>query len=289
LYTDPNNSKSVFWPDLVRTDQRLGSPAIYLAGYYTKSDAGDYPIAQCAKEVMDALQLPERDGTPAVLDANAVVFVCHSMGGIMARYLIERHQAVFRRKAVGLALIASPSLGSEWANVAGFAARYYNQHLAQQLEWKGDSLSELHGRFKDLVDNRATEMPGLFGMEAAETEMIYRDSLPGLIERWILPNRLQIVSSLSAGQYFGEVRSLPGTNHFSIVKPYGFSHPAHEFLVTFMRRFQEKLIPLQRDGLIGRPATVTASAALAGGQTLQQIPIEQPRPASGAGTIGLST
>ena len=291
LYSGSENSeqgKRVFWPDLFRTDQRLGSPAIYLAGYYTKPDAGDYPIAQCAKEVMDALQRPELDGTQAVLDADAVVFVCHSMGGIMARYLIERHQAVFRRKAVGLALLASPSLGSEWANVAGFAARYYNQHLAQQLEWKGDSLSELHGRFRDLVDSRATEMPGLFGMEAAETKMIYRDSLPGVLQRWILPNRLQIVEPLSAGQYFGEVTSLPDTDHFSIVKPYGFSHPAHDFLVTFMRRFREKLALLQQHGLVGRPATITTGAALAGGQTTQQIPIDLPHPESAAGEVSFS-
>ena len=279
--------KPVFWPDLVRADQRLGSPAIYLAGYYTEPDAGDYPIAQCAKEVMDALQRPDIDGTPPVLDADAVVFVCHSMGGIMARYLIERNQAVFRRKAVGLALIASPSLGSDWANFAGIAARYYNQHLAQQLEWKGDSLSELHGRFKDLVDSRATAMPGLFGMEAAETKMIYRDSLPGVL-RWVLPSRHQIVESLSAGQYFREVTSLRDTDHFSIVKPYGFSHPAHDFLVTFMLQFRQKLAELQQDGLIGRPATVTAGAALASSQTLQQIPIDLPRSESGASAIRFS-
>jgi proline iminopeptidase len=67
------------------------------------------------------------------------------------RYLIERHLSVFSRKRVGLALIASPSLGSKWANIASAAARYYNNRLAQQLRWDNDALRDLDGRFRDLT------------------------------------------------------------------------------------------------------------------------------------------
>ena len=252
--TDPQYPKAVFWPDLVRTDPRLGSPAIYLAGYYTEVDAGDFPIAQCAKQVMDALGLPDDDGIPAVLGSATLVFVCHSMGGIMARYLIERYKDVFRKKGVGLALIASPSLGSDWADIASLAAKYYNQRLAQQLKWRNDALEELHGRFKDLVDRRVTEMPGLFGMEAAETKMIYRSSLPAMIRHFV-PNRNTIVDSLSAAQYFSSVTLLPDTDHFSIVKPYGFDHPAHQFLLTFMQHFGKTLAELRRLRIFGEPSS----------------------------------
>ena len=33
---------TVFWPDLIRADHRFEAPSIYLAGYYTAIDAGDF-------------------------------------------------------------------------------------------------------------------------------------------------------------------------------------------------------------------------------------------------------
>lgn len=230
----------MFWPDLVREDARLGNPSIYLAGFYTAVDAGDFSIAQCAREVLEALTRPESDRKPPVLEYKNLVFVCHSTGGIVARYMLERNKELFKQKGVGLALIASPSLGSVWANVARLAARYYNQRLALQLQWKGDALEDIHGRFRDLVDQRSKVMPGLFGMEACESKMIFRDRVPPWVRR-LLPNRLKVVNTLSAGQYFGEVKVLRDTDHFSTVKPYTHAHPSHEFLVTFFQRFQEFL------------------------------------------------
>jgi hypothetical protein len=77
-------------------------------------------------------------------------------------------------------------------------------------------------------------------MEAAESKMILRDSIPKWI-RWALPNRWKVVQTLSAGQYFGEPRILPDTDHFSIVKPSGFFHPSHQFLVTFTDAYRTML------------------------------------------------
>jgi len=238
LFEEPSSQLRVFWPDLVRADPRLGAPSIYLAGYYTGVDSGDFSVAQCARQVFEALERPGVDGSPAVLDREKIVFVCHSTGGIVSRYMLERHKDSFRNKGVGLALIASPSLGSVWANVASLAARYYNQRLGLQLQWEGEALEDIHGRFRDLVNEKHKVMPRLFGMEACENKMIFRESLPKWI-RWLLPNRLKLVTTLSAGQYFGEVKTLPDTDHFSTVKPSGFHHPSHEFLVTFMLRFRE--------------------------------------------------
>ena len=237
LYNDSTSGRRVFWPDLVRRDKRFENASIYLAGYYTAIDAGDFSIAQCAREVLEALKTIDVDGFPPVLDARKLVLICHSTGGIVARYTIDRYIDVFRDKALGLALIASPSLGSVWANIAGLAAKYYNQRLGQQLRWDGEALEDIHGRFKDLVNEKGTRLPGLFGMEACENKMIMRDRVPALV-RWFLPPRLKVVTTLSAGQYFGEVKVLRDTDHFSSVKPDGLNHPSHEFLVTFVREFQ---------------------------------------------------
>ena len=237
LYKHPSGQRQVFWPDLIRSDRRLGEPSIYLAGYYTAMDAGDFPVAQCAREVLDALRRPEVDGSPPVLNSGRLVFICHSTGGIVIRYMLEAYRELFADKAVGLALIASPSLGSGWANLASLAARYYNQRLGLQLRWDNAELEDIHWRFRKLVAQKDALMPGLFGMEAAEHTMIYRNRIPGWI-RWLLPPRLKVVTTLSAGQYFGEVKILPGTNHFTAVKPDSVNHPAHEFLVNFTIEFR---------------------------------------------------
>lgn len=246
----------MFWPDLICGDGRLGEPSIYLAGYYTAMDAGDFPVAQCAREVLDALRRPEIDGRPPVLNSSRLVFICHSTGGIVARYMLERYRELFADKAVGLALIASPALGSGWANLAGLAARYYNQRLGLQLRWNNVELEEIHWRFRDLVAQKDALMPGLFGMEAAEHTMIYRNRIPGWI-RWLLPPRLKVVTTLSAGQYFGAVKILPGTNHFTAVKPDSVNHPAHEFLVDFAIAFRAASDKLQL------PTTAREPTALA--------------------------
>jgi len=50
------------------------------------------------------------------MSRNSIVFVCHSTGGIVVRYLLESNWAQFKDKRVGLVLIASPSYGSTQAD-----------------------------------------------------------------------------------------------------------------------------------------------------------------------------
>lgn len=250
-----------FWPDLVTKDPRLRQSSIYLAGYPTEFDSGDFPVAQCAREIIDALQRPEIDGQPPVLTFNRLVFICHSTGGIVVRYMLERYDELFADKAIGLALIASPSLGSGWATLASVAARYYNQRLGLQLRWNNAELEDIHWRFKDLVDQRSARMPGLFGREAAEHTLIYRDRIPRWI-RWALPPRLKVVTTLSAGQYFGAVKILQGTNHFTAVKPDNVNHPAHLFLVDFAIAFGEFC---EKAPVAPRPRFARTPALLASG------------------------
>lgn len=241
LFHNSETSERVFWPDLIYEDNRFDSPSIYLAGYHTKITEGDFPIAQCAREILENIRMVDTNGTPAVLDKQNVIFVCHSTGGIVVRYLLERSEELFRDKGVGIALIASPSLGSVWANVAALAAKYYNQRLGLQLRKGGAEIEDVRGRFQDLVNQRVKRMPKLFGMEACETKMILRDRIPRWIQ-WVLPNRLRVVNTISAGQHFGEVKYLPDTDHFSSVKPNGLNHPSHKFIVTFMIEFRKEIL-----------------------------------------------
>jgi hypothetical protein len=146
--------------------------------------------------------------------------------------MLERFQSTFKDKGLGLVLIASPSLGSVYANRLDTLARFYNQQLGLQLKWGGEDLADLDDRFKDLVFTKA--LPRLTGVEAYEHYFILRKQwLPKWFEPW-LPNRRKLVSALSAGRYFGAPRLLEGTDHFSAVKPDSLSHPAHRLLVGFV-------------------------------------------------------
>jgi len=246
LFEDTASNRLIFWPDLVRNDGRLSSPSIYLAGFYTSLGSGDFAIPECAREILNALAMQGLDGNQPVLEHHTIIFVCHSTGGIVVRYLLERYRDLFHEKCVGLLLIASPSTGSRWASIFSLAAHYYNQRLGLQLRPNSELLEEIDRRFRDLVDQRDTAMPLLYGMEACEHKMVFRNAIFRWI-RWLMPSRLRVVAKQSAGRYFGEVTVLPGTDHFTTVKPDSFSHSAHLFLVKFYSDFCKRMKVLGHD------------------------------------------
>lgn len=225
LWEDPQRRKlPQYWPAMIQDDPRFGDVGIYLGGYYTDVDAKSYEIADCAREIFSALsRKPERSPETPVLDRQRIVFVCHSTGGIVVRYLLERYVEAFESKEVGLVLIASPSYGSRYADRLKLLSRFYKHQLGRQLRWGNWSLRDLDERFKDLVD--ADRIPGLRGVEAVENHFIFH-------RKW-LPNQKLVVAEESAGRYFGAPVLLRKTDHFSTVKPDSRRHPAYELLVDF--------------------------------------------------------
>ena len=227
LYVNPKTKQQVYWPDLLVADPRFNGPSIFLGGYYTDIDAGPYEIRNCADELFRALTRIGVDGQRPVLQYPCIVFVCHSTGGIVVRYLLEKEADRFHDKEVGLVLIASPSYGSALASKLDLLSQFYNQQLGIQLQWGSWSLRDLDARFKDLVHQRL-QIPKLRGVEAYENHFILHSRF--------FPNRQVVVTEESAGRYFGAPVLLRNTNHFSSVKPDGITHPAHELLVDFWSR-----------------------------------------------------
>lgn len=226
---------SVYWPDLVAADPRLDGPSIYMAGFHTAADAGDYDLMHAARELLGALTVPDADRNPPPIERETIVFVCHSTGGLVTRYLLERFYYLFQDKNIGLVLIASPALGSVYANRFSGLARLFNQRLGLQLRWLGDSVRELDDRFRDLVDSR--RLPVLVGVEAYEARFIGPRWLAWMF-RTLFP---RVVEPLSAGRYFRAPRLLAETNHFSCVKPTSRDHPAHKLLVEFWVEFKDQI------------------------------------------------
>ena len=218
----------VFWPDLIHDDDRLPPLDIFLGGYFTAIDAGEYGIDDCASELFGGLNRPDTHQNPTVLSYSKIVFVCHSTGGIVARYMLEHYRKRFKGKTIGLILIASPSDGSKWANLFELLATIYKNKLGRQLMWRNWSLEALDRNFKELVHDPEKEFE-LKGVEAYENRFI--------VHRTFFPPIVRVVQPDSAGKYFGVPRHLRNTDHFSAVKPNSIEHPSHELVLDFIRLF----------------------------------------------------
>jgi len=238
---DGEDSCGTYWPHLLVRDQRFLPYSIYLGGYYTAIDAGPYSIADCAQELFDALGRPGAKNR-SVLARRSIVFLCHSLGGVVVRYMLESRSPSFVDKNIGLALVASPSYGSELAERLKLIAEFYHNALGLQLQWGSWTLEDLDSRFRRLIAEK--RIPHLSGEEAYENHFF--------IHRKFWPDKRVVVTKDSAGRYFGPAVMLRDTDHFTCVKPGDQKHPAYEFLQDFCTRFEQG---------VASPANVTVPLA----------------------------
>ncbi len=233
LNRDSTGKATEYWPHLILSDPRFHNPAVFLAGYFTDVDAGRSGFRDCADAVLGALRRPDSHGNPPVMNWRRIIFVCHSMGGIVTRYMLEANQASFADKEIGLVLIASPSMGSKLASQLKLIARVYQNRQGEQLQWGGELLEDLDDRFKNLLQKKQLNIQGIEFYE-------HRFISPGLLFflgwKWIpLGIRWVVVTKASAGRYFGAPKLLPNTDHFSAVTPNTVEHVSHLYLFDFLR------------------------------------------------------
>lgn len=215
-----------YWPDLLKEDVRFEAPSIFLGGYHTAADSGSYKIQDCAEELIRALDRVDTTGTPAPISTDNILFVCHSLGGVVTRYVLDAYTNKFINKTVGVALIASPSLGSKYADLFSGVISLFGNDTARQLKYLCSSLVDLDHRFKILVDEK--RIPNLVGAEAIEHKGLGRLSI---LNRVLSP----VVRYDSASRYWPS-QILPNTDHFSIAKPEHLDAPPHLFLYDFFSR-----------------------------------------------------
>jgi ABC-type nitrate/sulfonate/bicarbonate transport system substrate-binding protein len=217
-----HHPNGAFWPKIFCDDPELEDFGVYLFDYRTEATAGTYSVDNVA-QLMRA-----RFGLDDVLDAEnsgrALIFVCHSMGGIVARRFIVDRQLDLLNTPLGLFLIASPSLGSIYANFAKAIAPIYNAQLeilkaGETNQW----LSALDTQFMNLKYDVRLK---IFGQELLEDNFI-PDS--GLL------SRLKLVKPSTANRYFANAQKIAYSDHSSICKPETAGSIQHELLSDFMR------------------------------------------------------
>ncbi|WP_265168505.1 AAA family ATPase [Pseudomonas solani] len=219
-----NPKNKIFWPDILKTDSRIPEISIFLGGYFTDVDSGSYGIRECANELFDSLRRKSSCGKRAPIELDKIIFVCHSLGGIVVRYMLESYREYFAGHKIGLALLASPSIGSDYADRLSKLASFYKNRTGKQLKKNSEILSDLDGRFKSFLEKR--ELNSFFGAEAVEHVGFFH-------MRW-LPGFEPIVLHSSASRYFPNTKIIPKTNHSTIVKPTSINHGSHIFLVDFL-------------------------------------------------------
>lgn len=227
------NANGKFWPEIVATDPEFSSPSVYLAGFHTAINANRYDIAQCVGEIFRAIRR-QSDGKPAPIASKNLIFVCHSLGGVVTRRLLEEHQRIFQSKNVAIVLVASPTLGSTYATRFRKVASAYGFKVVEQLLPNSDALTDIDNRFRRLI--ATNEFESLCGVEFVEHH--------GPIQyKWLPQLSAPVVDANSASRYFGPTTLIPGTDHFSIAKPDGQDHESHRILRDF---YTENIRPLRK-------------------------------------------
>lgn len=213
-----NEASDAYWPEILKNESEHDSIGIYVYTYQTDFFSGSYSLGDVVDDLKERLQLDH------VLSSKALVFVCHSMGGIVVRrYLVSREHDL-KDVAVGLYLVASPSLGSNYANWLEPIAQLMNHSQADVLRFSQNNqwLNDLNKDFKNLI---GTNRLAIRGKEITEDKFVILVKLRFL---------KQVVEPLSGALYFPEPYKLPGSDHFSIAKPENKDSTQHRLLLKFI-------------------------------------------------------
>ena len=226
-----NTTAGVFWPTLVKEDAASVGPFnIFIVEHSASLVAGNFDIAQAAIQVFTDLEVPSPFGVSrrAALDAEIIVFVCHSLGGVIVRKILIEQKSQFKGKKIGLLLYASPSSGSWLADASGNIPQPKGMaETAGQLTTDSEFLEELNRRFQSLMRNSPEERGfTLVGREFFESKFPGGYTVPD--GKLVVPKRTKT--------FFEEFAVIPDADHSMIVKPNNIGHPSHKGLVSFMRR-----------------------------------------------------
>lgn len=212
------NDNGAYWPDLLKSERSLEGLGIYVFTYQTGIFSGTYSLSDAVDSMKEHLRIDK------VSPCQCLIFVCHSMGGLVVRkFLVERSIELIEEKTiVGLFMIASPSLGSDYASWLSPIARLLNHTQADALHFVESNLW-LSGLDKEFKNLKEAGRLSLSGKELVEDKFVTLQKL------W----RKQVVAPFSGAVYFGEPYKVPGSDHFSIAKPASNSDIQNRLLVQF--------------------------------------------------------
>ncbi|MFN7985453.1 MAG: FHA domain-containing protein [Vicinamibacterales bacterium] len=213
-------SDTAYWPDLLKASPELAGTGIYVFSYKTSITSGNYSVSDAVDLLAERLRFDN------LLDLSHLTFVCHSMGGIVARQFLVTRQLMLVQRGIriGLFLVASPSLGSDYANLLSAVVALMGHSQGEALRFADDNiwLNDLDKNFKRLLD---AGQPPVFGKELIEDVFVVK-------ALWL---KNAVVRPFSGARNFGDPLKIPDSTHTSIAKPESAEADQHKCLLQFLK------------------------------------------------------
>jgi hypothetical protein len=217
------------WPDMVAEEPDMSDVGVCVFSYRADVFARNYSQSDAADFLRESVEIDN------LWKKQWLIFVCHSLGGIITRrFLVANQQKLFNHGTnIGLFLIASPSLGSADANRIYFLARMLESTQAQALRFSQQNiwLNDLDKDFMNLKEDSGLTVKG---KELVEDEPLSIRTFAGALRKLIGLNE-QVVTPESAARYFSHWVKIPTTDHNSIAKPESRKAIQHRILMRFVR------------------------------------------------------
>ena len=213
-----------YWPQLLKDETELHSSGIFVFSYPTDMFSGSF----CLGDIVNTLQDQLRHNKAA--ECKKLIFVCHSMGGIVVRkLLVDQQIELFRnRQEIGLFLVASPSLGSSYADWLSPLAKILGHEQANTLRFVRNNpwLQDLDEHFINLKEAGNLK---IYGKEIYEDRPFFKSPVfTKLFGR-------QVVEPFSAARYFADSRKIYNSDHFTIAEPKDRDDEQHRLLCQFIK------------------------------------------------------
>ncbi|MGI4827757.1 MAG: esterase/lipase family protein [Janthinobacterium lividum] len=230
-------ANDAYWPDLVRTDPHFAYSDVVVAAYPSPSSGGKMSSVQLADTLWKSLRQNQ------VWDHREVVFVAHSLGGILVEEMLLRHPA----DAARVRFVVSYGTPHEGSTVARVASLYDKDPLLNDLSDAANNtfLTQLEDHWRS-----SASVNGIHRFCAYEGQDTVADE--GLI-RYLKPHT-RVVGYFSA-TYGCDVTTPPQeipADHIHMIKPVNRNAPAYAF---FRRVYHDNPIledqVLTRDSVIG--------------------------------------
>lgn len=223
-----NNRNGSYWPTLLQEEKEFSYIGVYIFSYQTGALSGSYNLG----DIVDSLK--EYISIDKVINCEKIIFICHSMGGIIARrYIVSQQSLLFAESArkIGLFLVASPSLGSDYANMIKILSNMLGNAQSEALRFSQTN-TWLNDLDKDFLNLKEQKKELILGKELIEDKSMF--------SRFFFLRtftRKQIVEPFSAAKYFGNPFKVPGSDHLTISKPASRDSIQHRILCKFINDF----------------------------------------------------
>lgn len=228
------NKNGAYWPTLLCQEESLSGLGIYVYSYQTGFSSGHYSIGNVVDDLKERLLKLDN-----VIDSNNIIFVCHSMGGIVVRkFIVERAQDLIDKGInIGLFMVASPTLGSKYANWLEPIIKIAGHEQAKALRLSQDNqwLNDLDKTFLNLKESKRLKVNG---KELIEDKFITLKKLHFF---------KQVVEPFSGARYFAEPIKIHSSDHSSIAKPESARSLQHRLLCTFIKDTINSKITAQQE------------------------------------------